>query len=40
MYLPKHFRADERETRELLDGIRVAEAVALAVADKEAQVAV
>jgi transcriptional regulator len=27
MYLPKHFKADERETRELLDGIRVADLV-------------
>ena len=27
MYLPKHFRADERETRELLDGIRVADLI-------------
>jgi len=27
MYLPKHFRADERETRELLDGIGAADLV-------------
>ncbi|MDE3134762.1 MAG: FMN-binding negative transcriptional regulator [Acidobacteriota bacterium] len=27
MYLPKHFRADERETRELLEGIRVADLI-------------
>ena len=27
MYLPKHFQADQRETRELLDGIRAADLV-------------
>jgi transcriptional regulator len=27
MYLPKHFRADERETRELLEGIRAGDLV-------------
>lgn len=27
MYLPKHFRADARETRELLDGIRAADLI-------------
>jgi transcriptional regulator len=27
MYLPKHFQADERETRELLDGIRAADLI-------------
>jgi transcriptional regulator len=27
MYLPKHFKADERETRELLEGIRAADLI-------------